>query len=122
ADAGSVHARVGDDQGRAEQPVDDPPGLRLRAGVQLLRHRLRIVDRHRHAAGGRRVRPRLRPSAAIGGAVMASRRGLDLTSKTDANVSLVVVGIIFLVPLLWLVLAAVSPNPSAQIAVPDEFS
>lgn len=53
---------------------------------------------------------------------MASRRGLDLTSKTAANVSLVVVGIIFLVPLLWLVLAAVSPNPSAQIAVPDEFT
>lgn len=47
-------------------------------------------------------------------------RAAGMTSRLAADVALVVIAVVFLVPLLWLVLAAFSPNPSAQLAVPEQ--
>lgn len=47
-------------------------------------------------------------------------RATGMTSKWAANLSLVFLAFVFLIPLTWLLIAAFSPNPSAQISIPRE--
>nr|WP_108870853.1 carbohydrate ABC transporter permease [Tessaracoccus timonensis] len=45
-----------------------------------------------------------------------------LTSRLAANLALIFVGVVFLVPLAWLVLASLDSAPSAQIAAPRSIT
>jgi multiple sugar transport system permease protein len=50
---------------------------------------------------------------------MAIRRGL---TSTAAYIFLVIIGLFFLVPLLWPILASLNPNASLSVTIPAHFS